>query len=200
MPCFLPCESIKLLLKLFTGKGLPFQTCSNRKDCGVCVWKMEENEPVWQAHVGCWGVKSLFLGRLLVKGRFPERCAVRLCQLVVWSWGQCPTCTASFIFNTFWGTLSPWVYLFFEVGSVPYNKHENKWPCVAEHAALCERLQQEVRTWNGADMQCGFGNAREVFRRSLEDAQWPCFYFLASEVEDLKNQLAEYIIYCLSQI
>lgn len=79
--------------------------------------------PTWAA-----GSELGFLGKLLRKIRFPELCTVGSCQCLVWRLGKCSTCTASFIVNTFRVMLLPWAYLFCEIGSVPYNKHEDRWP------------------------------------------------------------------------
>lgn len=113
----------KALVEALYSQSLSFQTCINTKNC-VCVkderkWACVAS-PTWAA--GEWRKCS---GKTPREGLLPRRPCVETV-------GTCPTCTASFILNTFWSVLSPWVYLFFEVGSVPHNKHENKWPCVAE--------------------------------------------------------------------
>lgn len=129
-----------VLLNMYQHEGL---WCMCVKDERKWAWVAS---PTWAA--GAWSKCSRktahegLLPRMLC-GEFLPACHVETV-------GECSACTASFLFNTLWGTLSPWVCLFFEVGSVPFNKHENKWPCVAEQCCTVRAF-----TARGEDMKEG---------------------------------------------
>lgn len=65
----------------------------------VVVYVCEEGK-CGEPHMAA-GSEIGFLGKLLIKIRFPELCTRGSCQLLVWRLGKCFSYTASFIFNTF---------------------------------------------------------------------------------------------------